>query len=216
MRVLAGEVWWSTPAASRQSREVWQSRLHPRQGDDLLWETLLGGKKLQHLNFYYLPPHLLKRHAAKWLMVGCKTNRKKAHFRYFQFSAEEGFTSEIKTPCGYKIPIWSLHDKTGLMGSQNITTLPYPNTFHRIRKVYCDHKWPKCWACPSSLYMISVWLYKHFLLPVNRWRWAGRRTGTSGWPDNPSTGRGRLKWTQTTDTGSSAWETSELTSELLS
>lgn len=42
----AGEVWRSTPAAARQSGEVWQSRLCPGEGDDLLWETLLGGEML--------------------------------------------------------------------------------------------------------------------------------------------------------------------------
>lgn len=45
--VCAGVVCWSTPAASRQSREVWQNFLCSGKRDDFIWETLLGGKRLR-------------------------------------------------------------------------------------------------------------------------------------------------------------------------
>lgn len=66
-------------------------------------------------------------------------------------------------------------------------------------------------ACPPSLLYASVFdcMYVNVLLPLIRWRWAGRLTGIWAWPDNQSTGRGRLKLPQARDTGSSAWETSE-------
>lgn len=44
--VCAGVVWRSTPAASRQSREVWQNLLCSGKRYDFIWETLLGGKRL--------------------------------------------------------------------------------------------------------------------------------------------------------------------------
>lgn len=56
--------------------------------------------------------------------------------------------------------------------------------------------------CPPSLWYDCM--YVNVLLPLVRWRWAGRLTGIWVWPDNQSTGRGRLKLPQATDTGSSA------------